>query len=62
MNIWAPENARESLGGTDSFSWLRFADASLQETYQASHQDIFTRAVRLSQKRRAAGPYGSCVR
>lgn len=51
MNIWTPDNVRESLGGSDSFSWLRFADTSPQEVYNASHQDVFTRAVELSRRK-----------
>ena len=50
MNIWAPENVRESLGGVDNFSWLRFADTSPQEASQAGRQDLFTRATALVQK------------
>ncbi|KAF9871804.1 hypothetical protein CkaCkLH20_10738 [Colletotrichum karsti] len=50
MNIFTPEHIRDSLEGSDNFSWLRFADASANEVYKASHQDIFTRAVELSQK------------
>ncbi|KAI1339430.1 SNF2 family N-terminal domain-containing protein [Xylariaceae sp. FL0016] len=50
MNIWTPENVRESTSGTDSFSFLRFADVSPQEVYRASHQDIFTRASQFVKK------------
>ncbi|KAK3936633.1 putative DNA helicase ino80 [Diplogelasinospora grovesii] len=53
MNIWTPENIRDSLGGTDNFSWLRFADASPQEVYKASHQDIFARAADLCKKNKS---------
>ncbi|KAK7714512.1 putative DNA helicase ino80 [Diaporthe eres] len=51
MNIWTPDNVREGLGGSDSFSWLRFADTSPQEVYNASHQDVFARAVELSRRK-----------
>ncbi|OLN96823.1 putative DNA helicase INO80 [Colletotrichum chlorophyti] len=51
MNIFTPEHIRESLEGSNNFSFLRFADSSAGEVYKASHQDIFTRAVELSQKR-----------
>lgn len=51
MNIWSPENVRESLGGTDSFSWLRFADTSLAEAEKAGKQDLFSRAAELAQKK-----------
>lgn len=47
MNIWTPQNVRDSLGGTDNFSWLRFADTSAQEVYDATHQSLFARAVEL---------------
>ncbi|KAH6626719.1 INO80-like protein [Chaetomium sp. MPI-SDFR-AT-0129] len=50
MNIWAPENVRESLTGTDNFSWLRFADTSPEEVYRAGHQDVFTRATDLASR------------
>jgi len=55
MNIWTPENIRDSLGGSDNFSWLRFADVSAQEVYSASHRDIFTRAADLATKRKRLG-------
>ncbi|ODA79015.1 hypothetical protein RJ55_04605 [Drechmeria coniospora] len=45
MNIWAPDNARESTEGADAFSWLRFADTSLGEVCKAAHGDLFSRAV-----------------
>lgn len=48
MNIWTPENILESTGGSDAFSFLRFADTSPQEAYRASHQDIFMRAAALA--------------
>ncbi|KAL2131837.1 hypothetical protein VTI74DRAFT_4551 [Chaetomium olivicolor] len=51
MNIWTPENIRDSLGGTDNFSWLRFADSSPQEAYEASHKDVFDRAVDIATKK-----------
>ncbi|KAI1171924.1 SNF2 family N-terminal domain-containing protein [Nemania sp. FL0916] len=50
MNIWDPVNIQASTSGNDAFSFLRFADTSPQEAFQASHQDIFTRACDLSQK------------
>ncbi|KAL8300179.1 hypothetical protein RB593_009841 [Gaeumannomyces tritici] len=51
MNIWSSENVRESLGGTDSFSWLRFADTSLAEVEKAGKQGLFSRAADLAQKK-----------
>ncbi|KAI1860261.1 uncharacterized protein JN550_011639 [Neoarthrinium moseri] len=50
MNIWTPENVRASASGNDAFSFLRFADASPEEVYKASHSDVFTRAVDLVKK------------
>ncbi|KAK4226401.1 putative DNA helicase ino80 [Podospora fimiseda] len=55
MNIWTPDNIRESLSGTDNFSWLRFADTSMEEVYEAGHKDIFSRAVALASKKRRLG-------
>ncbi|CAN8095237.1 unnamed protein product [Discula destructiva] len=55
MNIWTPDNVRESMSGSDAFSWLRFADASPAELYQASHQDVFTRAAELARQENCLG-------
>ncbi|KAK0619392.1 INO80-like protein [Immersiella caudata] len=55
MNIWAPDNIRDSTAGTDNFSWLRFADVSPQEAYKASHKDIFSRAVDLTAPKNRLG-------
>ncbi|KAK1756976.1 putative DNA helicase ino80 [Echria macrotheca] len=55
MNIWTPDNVRDSLRGSESFSWLRFADTSVQELYKATHKDIFSRAVELSAKKNRLG-------
>ncbi|TPX12883.1 uncharacterized protein E0L32_006763 [Thyridium curvatum] len=55
MNIWTPDNVRESLGGKDAFSWLRFADASIGEVSKAAREDVFTRATRLAQKTNRLG-------
>ncbi|KAK1525883.1 SNF2 family domain-containing protein [Colletotrichum costaricense] len=51
MNIFTPEHIRDSLEGSDAFSFLRFADTSPTEVYKASHEDVFSRAVELSQKK-----------
>jgi len=51
MNIWTPENIRENTGGTDSFSWLRFADTSPEEVYHASHKDLFARAAGIATRK-----------
>jgi chromatin-remodeling ATPase INO80 len=58
MNIWTPDSIRESQGKSDSFSWLRFADTSPAEVHRAAHQDVFTRAVNLSQKSGSLGHLG----
>ncbi|KAI2603640.1 SNF2 family N-terminal domain-containing protein [Hypoxylon sp. NC1633] len=50
MNIWAPENVRESTSGSEAFSFLRFADSSPEEVYKASHRDVFSRAADLVRK------------
>lgn len=55
MNIWTPDNIRDSLGGTDNFSWLRFADTSPQEACSAGQKDIFARAVDLAAKKNRLG-------
>ena len=55
MNIYSPDNIRQSLEGSDNFSWLRFADASPQEVYKASHRDVFARAVELASKKKRFG-------
>ncbi|KAJ5020096.1 Chromatin-remodeling ATPase INO80 [Colletotrichum sp. SAR 10_99] len=55
MNIFTPEHIKDSMEGSDNFSFLRFADTSPNEVYKASHQDIFTRAVELSQKKNRLG-------
>ena len=58
MNIWTPENIRESSSGNDAFSFLRFADTSPEEAYRASHSDLFTRATELAQKNNRLGRFG----
>ena len=50
MNIWTPENIQKSSAGNDAFSWLRFADVSAGEAYDASHKSLVERAVGLSKK------------
>ncbi|KAK7966147.1 SNF2 family domain-containing protein [Apiospora aurea] len=55
MNIWTPDNIRESESGQDAFSFLRFADTSPQEAYKASHSDVFSRAAGLVRKENRLG-------
>lgn len=50
MNIWTPENIQKSTPNNDAFSWLRFADTSPGEAYDASHKGIIERAFRLKGK------------
>ncbi|KAI4177743.1 MAG: hypothetical protein LQ343_000207 [Gyalolechia ehrenbergii] len=47
MNIWTPENIQAQSAGTDAFSWLRFADVSAGEVYDASHRGPAERAISL---------------
>ncbi|QKX60870.1 uncharacterized protein TRUGW13939_08016 [Talaromyces rugulosus] len=46
MNIWAPENIKQSLSEDKTFAFLRFVDASPGEAYEASHIGLFERALR----------------
>ncbi|KAI0378191.1 hypothetical protein F5Y04DRAFT_164767 [Hypomontagnella monticulosa] len=55
MNIWKPENVRESTFSNGAFSFLRFADTSPEEAYKASHRDVFSRASDLIQKQDRLG-------
>ena len=50
MNIWSPEYIRDHSTKNDAFTWLRFSDISINEAYNASHLDLFQRAVHLSSK------------
>ena len=50
MNIWAPENIQKSSAGTEAFSWLRFADTSPGDAYDASHKSLVERAIGLVKK------------
>ncbi|KAL5606866.1 uncharacterized protein BROUX77_004059 [Berkeleyomyces rouxiae] len=50
MNIYHPDNLRESVEGNGAFSWLRFADTSAGEVYNATHQGILDRAVKVSER------------
>lgn len=45
MNIWTPENIHEHSSGADAFSWLRFADVSAGEVYNASRKGPAERAI-----------------
>lgn len=45
LNIWAPDNIRQSVKDNQAFSWLRFADTSAEEIYDYSRKGIFERAI-----------------
>lgn len=45
MNIWTPENIKESTDENKAFSWLRFADTSAGEVYKTTHTGVFDRAA-----------------
>ena len=55
LNIWTPENVRDSLAGSDSFSWLRFANATPGDVYKATHEGLFARAKHELQKSERLG-------
>lgn len=46
MNIWDPENIKQSIDDDEAFSFLRFVDVSPGEAYKMSHLGPFERAVR----------------
>ncbi|KAL8926749.1 MAG: hypothetical protein Q9208_002823 [Pyrenodesmia sp. 3 TL-2023] len=50
MNIWSPENIHAHSAGMGAFSWLRFANVSAGEVYQASHTGPAERAISLHGK------------
>lgn len=50
MNIWTPENIQNSSRDNEAFAWLRFADVSSGEVYEASHKGVVERAIRLKGK------------
>ncbi|KAH6975377.1 SNF2 family N-terminal domain-containing protein [Ilyonectria sp. MPI-CAGE-AT-0026] len=50
MNIWTPENVKASTEGSKAFSWLRFADTTPGEVYEATHQSLIVRAAKELQR------------
>lgn len=46
MNIWTPENIKQSIEEDQAFSFLRFVDTSIGEAYETSHLGVFERAAR----------------
>ncbi|MBE3041324.1 DEAD/DEAH box helicase family protein, partial [Candidatus Bathyarchaeota archaeon] len=55
MNIYTPDKIRESMSGSDAFSWLRFADTSPGDVYKATHSDLVSRAVHCVDKKDRLG-------
>ena len=55
MNIWTPENILASSTDNQAFSWLRFADVSASEVYNASHKGLAERAIALNGTRPRLG-------
>lgn len=58
MNIWTPENIKENSMSNDTFSWIRFADLSPGEAYNASHRGVGERAIELRGKLPRLGRFG----
>lgn len=50
MNIWTPENIQKSCTDNGAFAWLRFADVSSGEAYEASHKGVVERVIGLNGK------------
>ncbi|KAL4883279.1 SNF2 family N-terminal domain-containing protein [Aspergillus karnatakaensis] len=46
MNIFAPENIKQSVEDDGAFSFLRFVDTSIGEAAELSHQGVFERSTR----------------
>ncbi|KAH8434649.1 chromatin-remodeling ATPase INO80 [Aspergillus melleus] len=46
MNVFAPENIKQSAKDDGAFSFLRFVDTSIGEAYEQSHLGVFERAAR----------------
>lgn len=55
LSIFKPENIHQQTDHTESFSWLRFADTSIDELSTASRKNVFARAVDLAQKPKRLG-------
>ena len=47
MNIWSPENIRKSCDDDQAFTWLRFADLSPREAFNAAHLGLAERSMHL---------------
>lgn len=55
LNIWRPENMKQASQGDGAFSWLRFINTCPEDASKCHREDIFTRAVSLSQTFRSLG-------
>ncbi|KAI9748658.1 MAG: hypothetical protein M4579_007155 [Chaenotheca gracillima] len=49
LNIWTPENIKQSEEKNGAFSWLRFIDTSPNEASASFNKDVFSKAVDLKQ-------------
>lgn len=61
MNVWSPENIKNSVEEDQAFTWLRFTDISPQEGFHASHLGLAERAIilrgRFSQLQKLSAMY-----
>ncbi|KAH8589956.1 putative DNA helicase INO80 [Bisporella sp. PMI_857] len=55
LNIFKPENVHQRASRDGAFSWLRFADTSVNDVSTSSRKDIFSRAVDLAKRPRQLG-------
>ncbi|ESZ93284.1 putative DNA helicase INO80 [Sclerotinia borealis F-4128] len=55
FNIWKPENILGSANENGAFSWIRFANTSVQELSTVSKKDVFARAVDVAKKPQSLG-------
>ncbi|KAG9247624.1 SNF2 family helicase/ATPase-like protein [Calycina marina] len=55
LNVFSPEKVHEASNENSSFSWLKFADTSVDEISSASRKDVFARAVDCTKKTRRLG-------
>lgn len=55
MNVWSPDNVKQSAEQDGAFSWLRFCDTSANEVSAAFHKNLFNRAIDLRTSRGKSG-------
>ena len=55
MNIYSPDYVRQNDKNSEGYSWLRFADVSPGEVYNATHESLFVRAAGELRKRNRLG-------